>query len=157
MNTFQETSYNIVNRTKGLVDMARNENQLRRNPRYVNDNERAKIQSLLTMINEKTVFISNHARERLEQRGITAEQVQEVYANAVYDQVAEVSVAPHKGRPTPRILIDGERVYGRGRGRYRVAVVVNALTLELVTTYKAYLSNNYDEIQNDDFDFSELF
>lgn len=137
--------------------MARNENQLRRNPKYVNDNERAKIQSLLTLINNKKVFISDHARERLEQRGITEEQVQEVYTNAVYNQVAEVSVAPHKGRPTPRILIDGERVFGKGRGRYKVAVVINAFTLELVTTYKAYLANNYDEIKNDDFDFSKLF
>ena len=140
-----------------MVNMARNENQLRRNPKYVNDNERAKIQSLLTLINNKKVFISDHARERLEQRGITVEQVQEVYANAVYNHVAEVSVAPHKGRPTPRILIDGERVYGKGRGRYKVAVVINAFTLELVTTYKAYLANNYDEIKNDDFDFSKLF
>lgn len=140
-----------------MVNMARNENQLRRNPKYVNDNERAKIQSLLTLINNKKVFISDHARERLEQRGITVEQVQEVYANAVYNQVAEVSVAPHKGRPTPRILIDGERVFGKGRGRYKVAVVINAFTLELVTTYKAYLANNYDEIKNDDFDFSKLF
>ena len=140
-----------------MVNMARNENQLRRNPKYVNDNERAKIQSLLTLINQKTVYISNHAKERIDQRGITVEQIQEVYANAVYSQVAEVSVAPHKGRPTPRILIDGERVFGKGRGRYKVAVVINALTLELVTTYKAYLANNYSEIKNDDFDFSKLF
>ena len=140
-----------------MVNMARNENQMRRNPKYVNDNERAKIQSLLTLINQKTVYISNHARERIEQRGITVEQIQEVYREAAYNQVAEVSVAPHKGRPTPRILIDGERVYGKGRGRYKVAVVINAFTLELVTTYKAYLANNYDEIKNDDFDFSELF
>lgn len=137
--------------------MARNENQLRRNPQNITAEEQAVVRNLLTRINRKGVATCGHAQERLEQRGLTVEQLQDVLANADYSRVVEVSIAPRNNKMVPRMVLTSEKVYGVGRGRYRVAVVIDCHTLGVVTTYRAFLTNKYKPITNDNFNFASYF
>lgn len=137
--------------------MARNVNQLRRNPKTVTPQEQEVVKNLLVKVNKKVVETCGHAKERLEERGLTVEQLQDVLTNANYNRVVELSIAPRNNVFEPRMVITSEKVYGTGRGRYRVAVVVNCHTLGVVTTYKAFLTNNYKPITNDNFNFANYF
>lgn len=137
--------------------MARNVNQLKRNAKTITPQEQAVVRNLLTRINKITVETCGHAQERLEERGLTVEQLQDVLTNANYNRVVEVSIAPRNNGFEPRMLLTSEQVYGIGRGRYRVAVVVNCHNFKVVTTYRAFLSNRYKEITNDNFNFANYF
>ncbi len=137
--------------------MARNLNQLKRNAKTITPEEQAVVRNLLTRINRRTVVPTDHAKKRLDQRGITVEQMQKVLNEANYNRVVEVSIVPYNNYTEPRMLITSSDIYGNGRGRYRVAVVVNCHNLEVVTTYKAFLTNNYKTITNDNFNFANYF
>lgn len=138
--------------------MAGNVNQLRRNPKTVTAQEKAKAIELLKKINARETFkLCGHSVERCNQRQINEEQILDVLRNAKYENVVELGLKDHKGRPLPRMVLTSNKIYGQGRGRYRVAVVVNCYTLEVITTYRAFLANNYKEIVNDNFNFCDYF
>jgi hypothetical protein len=137
--------------------MARNENQLKRNAKTITPQEQAVVRNLLTRVRKIAVNNTPHAVQRLEERGITVAQMQNVLDNANYNRVVEVSIVPRNNYVEPRMLITSNEVYGVGNGRYRVAVVVNCHNFKVVTTYKAFLRNNYKTIQNDNFNFANYF
>ena len=137
--------------------MAVNVNQLKRNAKTITPQEQAVVRNLLTRVNQIKVVPTVHAQKRLDERGITLNQMQKVLDEADYNRVVEVSIVPYNNYTEPRMLITSNDIYGTGRGRYRVAVVVNCHNFKVVTTYKAFLTNNYKTIQNQDFNFADYF
>ena len=128
---------------------------LRRNVNRITNEEKRVVNDLLCRINKINVELSNHCVERENQRHISTKQVEECLRNAKFENVVEISCKEFRHKMTPRLVIVSDKVYRNENGRYRVAVVVNCRTLQIVTTYNAYLHNRYKEVQHDDWNFVE--
>ena len=128
---------------------------LRKNVNLITKEERNVVNELLSRINKMNVELSHHCVERENQRQITTEQVVECLKNAKFDNVVEISCKEFRHKMTPRLVIVSDKVYKNENGRYRVAVVVNCRTLQIVTTYNAYLHNRYKTVKHDDWNFVE--
>lgn len=133
----------------------RDNNLLRRNVNLITKEERNVVIDLLCRINKMNVELSRHCVERENQRHISTRQVEECLRNAKIENVVEISCKEFRHKMTPRLVIVSDKVYKNENGRYRVAVVVNCRTLQIVTTYNAYLHNRYKEVKHDDWNLVE--
>lgn len=133
----------------------RDNNLLRKNVNLITKEERNVVIDLLCRINKMNVELSRHCVERENQRHISTRQVEECLRNAKIENVVEISCKEFRHKMTPRLVIVSDKVYKNENGRYRVAVVVNCRTLQIVTTYNAYLHNRYKEVKHDDWNLVE--
>ena len=123
---------------------------LRKNVYRITKEETEVVENLLKRINKNNVTLCHHATERENQRRISTEQVEECLKNAKLNNVVEISCKPFRNRMTPRLVLVSDKIYRNENGRYRVAVVVNCRTLQIITTYNAYLHNRYKEVKHDE-------
>ena len=131
----------------------RDEKLIRRNVKRITTEEKRAVNELLSRINKNHVVLCRHAVERENERRIDTNQVEECLKNAKFENVVEISCKEFRHKMTPRLVIVSDKVYKNENGRYRVAVVVNCHTLQIVTTYNAYLHNRYKEVKHDDWNF----
>ena len=129
---------------------------LRKNVNRITNEEKVVVNELLSRINKMNVDLSRHCVERENQRHITTQQIQECLKNAKFDNIVEISCKEFRHKMTPRLVIVSDKVYRNENGRYRVAVVVNCRTLQIVTTYNAYLHNRYKEVKHDNWNLVDF-
>ena len=127
----------------------RNENKVtRRLPKDMNQEELRtlrKIVSEMNNINPEKIKFCKHSRERLGERNISREAVNEIYKYAKLENVVETNVKDHQGKPLLRLLVLSNKVYGQGEEAYRVGISVNSQTLEVITVVKSYTNRSYNK------------
>ena len=126
----------------------RNNKVVRRLPKDMNKEELRtlrKIISDMNNINPAQIKVCKHARERLGERNISREAVNEIYKFATLENVVETNVKDHQGKPLLRLLVLSNKVYGQGEEAYRVGISVNSQTLEVITVVKSYVSHSYNK------------
>ena len=131
-----------------MVNMAeRNNKVVRRLPQDMNKEELRtlrKIISDMNNINPAQIKVCRHARERLGERNISREAVNEIYKYCTLENVVETNVKDHQGKPLLRLLVLSNKVYGQGEEAYRVGISVNSQTLEVITVVKSYVNHTYN-------------
>ena len=132
-----------------MVNMAERNNKVtRRLPKDMNKEELRtlrKIISDMNNINPAHIKVCRHARERLGERNISQEAVNEIYKFATLENVVETNVKDHQGKPLLRLLVLSNKVYGQGEEAYRVGISVNSQTLEVITVVKSYVNHSYNK------------
>ena len=126
----------------------RNNKVTRRLPKDMNKEELRtlrKIISDMNNINPAQIKVCKHARERLGERNISQEAVNEIYKYATLENVVETNVKDHQGKPLLRLLVLSNKVYGQGEEAYRVGISVNSQTLEVITVVKSYVNHSYNK------------
>ena len=126
----------------------RNNKVVRRLPKDMNKEELRtlrKIISDMNNINPAQIKVCRHAKERLGERNISREAVNEIYKYCTLDNVVETNVKDHQGKPLLRLLVLSNKVYGQGEEAYRVGISVNSQTLEVITVVKSYVNHSYNK------------
>ena len=126
----------------------RNNKVIRRLPKDMTKEELRtlrKIISDMNNINPAQIKVCKHARERLGERNISREAVNEIYKFATLENVVETNVKDHQGKPLLRLLVLSNKVYGQGEEAYRVGISVNSQTLEVITVVKSYVNHSYNK------------
>ena len=126
----------------------RNDKVVRRLPKDMNKEELRtlrKIISDMNNINPAQIKVCKHAKERLGERNISREAVNEIYKFATLENVVETNVKDHQGKPLLRLLVLSNKVYGQGEEAYRVGISVNSQTLEVITVVKSYVNHSYNK------------
>ena len=126
----------------------RNNKVVRRLPKDMNKEELRtlrKIISDMNNINPAQIKVCKHARERLGERNISREAVNEIYKYCTLENVVETNVKDHQGKPLLRLLVLSNKVYGQGEEAYRVGISVNSQTLEVITVVKSYVNHSYNK------------
>ena len=130
-----------------MVDMRNNDKVVRKLPQDMNQEELRtlrKVVSEMNNINPAQIKVCKHARERLGERNISREAVNEIYKYAKLENVVETNVKDHQGKPLLRLLVLSNKVYGQGEEAYRVGISVNSNTLEVITVVKSYVNHTYN-------------
>lgn len=96
-------------------------------------------------INPAQIKFCRHSQERLGERNISREAVNEIYKYAKLENVVETNVKEHQGKPLLRLLVLSNKVYGQGEEAYRVGISVNSQTLEVITVVKSYVNHAYNK------------
>ena len=130
-----------------MVDMRNNDKVVRKLPQDMNPEELRtlrKVVSEMNNINPAHIKVCKHAKERLGERNISREAVNEIYKYCTLDNVVETNVKDHQGKPLLRLLVLSNKVYGQGEEAYRVGISVNSQTLEVITVVKSYVNHTYN-------------
>ena len=130
-----------------MVDMRNNDKVVRKLPKDMNPEELRtlrKIVSDMNNINPAQIKFCKHSQERLQERNISREAVNEIYKYAKLENVVETNVKDHQGKPLLRLLVLSNKVYGQGEEAYRVGISVNSNTLEVITVVKSYVNHTYN-------------
>ena len=128
--------------------MKDNKKVTRRLPKDMNNEELRtlnKIISEMHNINPNKIKFCRHSQERLGERNISREAVNEIYKYAKLENVVETNVKEHQGKPLLRLLVLSNKVYGQGEEAYRVGISVNSNTLEVITVVKSYVNHAYNK------------
>ena len=131
-----------------MVDMRNNDKVVRKLPQDMNQEELRtlrKIVSEMNNINPEKIKFCKHSQERLQERNISREAVNEIYKYAKLENVVETNVKDHQGKPLLRLLVLSNKVYGQGEEAYRVGISVNSQTLEVITVVKSYTNRSYNK------------
>ena len=127
--------------------MKDNKKVTRRLPKDMSNEELRTLQKIISEmhnINPNKIKFCSHARERLGERNISREAVNEIYKYAKLENVVETNVKDHQGKPLLRLLVLSNKVYGQGEEAYRVGISVNSQTLEVITVVKSYINHTYN-------------
>ena len=128
--------------------MRNNDKVVRKLPQDMNNEELRtlrKIVSEMNNINPEKIKFCKHSQERLQERNISREAVNEIYKYAKLENVVETNVKEHQGKPLLRLLVLSNKVYGQGEEAYRVGISVNSNTLEVITVVKSYTNRSYNK------------
>lgn len=128
--------------------MRNNDKVVRKLPQDMNQEELRtlrKIVSEMNNINPEKIKFCKHSQERLQERNISREAVNEIYKYAKLENVVETNVKEHQGKPLLRLLVLSNKVYGQGEEAYRVGISVNSQTLEVITVVKSYTNRSYNK------------
>ena len=128
--------------------MRNNDKVVRKLPQDMNPEELKtlrKIVSEMNNINPEKIKFCKHSQERLQERNISREAVNEIYKYAKLENVVETNVKEHQGKPLLRLLVLSNKVYGQGEEAYRVGISVNSQTLEVITVVKSYTNRSYNK------------
>ena len=120
--------------------MRNNDKVVRKLPQDMNQEELRtlrKIVSEMNNINPAQIKFCRHSQERLGERNISREAVNEIYKYAKLENVVETNVKEHQGKPLLRLLVLSNKVYGQGEEAYRVGISVNSQTIEVITVVKS--------------------
>ena len=131
-----------------MVDMRNNDKVVRKLPQDMNQEELRtlrKIVSDMNNINPAQIKFSSHSQERLGERNISREAVNEFYKYAKLENEVETHEKEHQGKPLLRLLVLSNKVYGQGEEAYRVGISVNSNTLEVITVVKSYTNRSYNK------------
>ena len=126
----------------------RNNKVVRRLPKDMNKEELRTLRKIIAdmnNINPAQIKVCRHAKERLGERNISREAVNEIYKYCTLDNVVETNVKDHQGKPLLRLLVLSNKVYGQGEEAYRVGISVNSQTLEVITVVKSYVNHSYNK------------
>ena len=126
----------------------RNNKVVRRLPKDMNKEELRTLRKIIpdvNNINPAQIKVCRHAKERLGERNISREAVNEIYKYCTLDNVVETNVKDHQGKPLLRLLVLSNKVYGQGEEAYRVGISVNSQTLEVITVVKSYVNHSYNK------------
>ena len=127
--------------------MRNNDKVVRKLPKDMTKEELRTLQKVVSEmhnINPQQIKVCKHARERLQERNISREAVNEIYKYAKLENVVETNVKDHQGKPLLRLLVLSNKVYGQGEEAYRVGISVNSETLETITVVKSYVAHEYN-------------
>ena len=128
--------------------MRNNDKVVRKLPQDMNQEELRtlrKVVSEMNNINPEKIKFCKHSQERLQERNISREAVNEIYKYAKLENVVETNVKDHQGKPLLRLLVLSNKVYGQGEEAYRVGISVNSNTLEVITVVKSYTNRSYNK------------
>ena len=128
--------------------MRNNDKVVRKLPKDMNPEELRtlrKVVSEMNNINPEKIKFCKHSQERLQERNISREAVNEIYKYAKLENVVETNVKDHQGKPLLRLLVLSNKVYGQGEEAYRVGISVNSQTLEVITVVKSYTNRSYNK------------